>query len=154
MAKCFGCSLLVRFCLLFQAFLSRKTFQIGKIWNWRIPSWSVVWTAAWPLRCGKQCYMATGESRATNQELFSYLTLENFFFLILQRYFTNSSFFKRDGPVFLQIGGEGEASPKWVVKGMMMEWANKFNALTFQLEHRFYGKSHPTEYANSHYCIN
>jgi len=62
-----------------------------------------------------------------------------------QRYFTNSSFFKRDGPVFLQIGGEGEASPKWVVKGMMMEWANKFNALTFQLEHRFYGKSHPTK---------
>jgi len=62
-----------------------------------------------------------------------------------QRYFTNGSFFHGDGPVFLQIGGEGEASPKWVVQGMMMEWANKFNALTFQLEHRFYGKSHPTE---------
>ena len=47
------------------------------------------------------------------------------------------------------IGGEGEASPKWMAKGMWIEWGKKYNALCFQLEHRFYGKSHPTRYANS-----
>jgi len=78
------------------------------------------------------------EQQLDHSDLFSNQTWQ-------QRYFTNSSFFKGDGPVFLQIGGEGEASPKWVVKGMMMEWAEKFNALAFQLEHRFYGKSHPTK---------
>ena len=64
---------------------------------------------------------------------------------MFQRYHTNDSFFDGDGPVFLMIGGEGEASPTWVVKGMWIEWARKFKALCFQLEHRFYGKSHPTE---------
>ena len=62
-----------------------------------------------------------------------------------QRYHTNDTFFTGDGPVFLMIGGEGEATPVWMVKGMWIEWARKFNALCFQLEHRYYGKSHPTE---------
>ena len=44
------------------------------------------------------------------------------------------------------IGGEGEASPKWMLQGMWIEWADKYGALCFQLEHRFYGKSHPTKY--------
>ncbi|XP_055378739.1 putative serine protease K12H4.7 isoform X2 [Condylostylus longicornis] len=42
------------------------------------------------------------------------------------------------------IGGEGEALPKWMIEGAWIRYANKTNALCFQLEHRFYGKSHPT----------
>lgn len=62
-----------------------------------------------------------------------------------QRYFCNDSFYtKEGGPVFLMIGGEGAASPVWMVKGMWMEYAVEFGALTFMLEHRFYGESHPT----------
>ncbi|XP_015607074.1 putative serine protease K12H4.7 [Cephus cinctus] len=61
-----------------------------------------------------------------------------------QRYFVNSSYFKKGGPVFLMIGGEGTASAKWMVEGQWIEYAKQFGALCFQLEHRFYGKSHPT----------
>ena len=54
-----------------------------------------------------------------------------------QRYWVNDSFWDREkGPVFLMIGGEGEADPKWVVEGEMMVMAEKYHALAFQLEHR------------------
>lgn len=43
------------------------------------------------------------------------------------------------------IGGEGTISPKWMYTGAWIEYAKEFNALCFQLEHRYYGKSHPTE---------
>ena len=43
------------------------------------------------------------------------------------------------------IGGEGTASPVWMVTGSWIEYAKEHGALCFQLEHRFYGKSHPTE---------
>lgn len=42
------------------------------------------------------------------------------------------------------IGGEGTASSKWMREGAWILYAKKFGALCFQLEHRFYGKSHPT----------
>lgn len=42
------------------------------------------------------------------------------------------------------IGGEGEATAKWMHEGAWIKYAEKFHALCFQLEHRFYGKSHPT----------
>ncbi|XP_071085611.1 putative serine protease K12H4.7 [Haliotis cracherodii] len=61
-----------------------------------------------------------------------------------QRYFVNEKYFKPGGPVFLMIGGEGTADPIWMVEGMWVEYAKNFNAMCFQLEHRFYGKSHPT----------
>ena len=63
-----------------------------------------------------------------------------------QRYFVNDTFFNKEkgGPVFLMIGGEGRASPMWVVIGSMMKYAANYGALCFLLEHRFYGKSHPT----------
>lgn len=48
------------------------------------------------------------------------------------------------GPVFLQIGGEGEMSARWMVHGAWVDYAEEYNALMFQLEHRYYGKSHPT----------
>ncbi|XP_044588209.1 putative serine protease K12H4.7 [Cotesia glomerata] len=62
-----------------------------------------------------------------------------------QRYFMNKQFFKPGGPVFIMIGGEGEASAKWMAEGQWIEYAKQFRALCFQLEHRFYGKSHPTQ---------
>lgn len=63
-----------------------------------------------------------------------------------QRYQTNETWFKnsRNSPVFLMIGGEGQISAQWMVQGAWMGYAEKYNALCFQLEHRFYGKSQPT----------
>jgi hypothetical protein len=43
------------------------------------------------------------------------------------------------------IGGEGEASVKWMTQGSWVDSAEKYGALLFQVEHRYYGKSHPTE---------
>ena len=65
--------------------------------------------------------------------------------LLLQRYFVNDSFYQPNGPFFLMIGGEGEASPKWMVNGTWLDYAKKYNAYCVMVEHRFYGKSHPTE---------
>ncbi|XP_011495298.1 PREDICTED: putative serine protease K12H4.7 [Ceratosolen solmsi marchali] len=61
-----------------------------------------------------------------------------------QRYFVNSDFYKKDGPVFLMIGGEGPASSKWMIEGQMIEYAKQFGAMAFLLEHRYYGTSRPT----------
>ncbi|XP_054770679.2 putative serine protease K12H4.7 [Lytechinus pictus] len=62
-----------------------------------------------------------------------------------QRFFINSTFYTPGGPVFLMIGGEGEANPVWMVDGAWVEYAKEMNAFLIMLEHRFYGKSHPTE---------
>lgn len=62
-----------------------------------------------------------------------------------QRYFVNDTFFAGDGPVFLMIGGEGEANPIWMTTGTWIEYAENFKALCLLLEHRYYGKSHPTK---------
>ncbi|CAH2985463.1 unnamed protein product [Chilo suppressalis] len=64
-----------------------------------------------------------------------------------QRYFVNDKYFDKNnpGPVFLMIGGEGPADPKWMVKGAWIEYAKFFKALCINLEHRYYGESRPTE---------
>ena len=50
--------------------------------------------------------------------------------------------YEEGGPAFIHIGGEFEAYPslgdKWY------DLANKSKAAIFTLEHRYYGKSHPT----------
>lgn len=43
------------------------------------------------------------------------------------------------------IGGEGEALVDWMTQGAWIDYAKQYNALCFQLEHRYYGKSHPTQ---------
>lgn len=43
------------------------------------------------------------------------------------------------------IGGEGPANPIWMLEGAWLDYARDHGALCFQLEHRFYGESHPTE---------
>lgn len=62
-----------------------------------------------------------------------------------QRYFINCTHYVPGGPVFLMIGGEGPANPAWMQYGTWLTYAEKMNALCLLLEHRFYGKSHPTE---------
>lgn len=42
------------------------------------------------------------------------------------------------------IGGEGPANPAWMDHGTWLIYAEKVGALCLMLEHRFYGKSHPT----------
>lgn len=77
-------------------------------------------------------------------ETYQYATGTFYTFFVLQRYFTVTDYFKAGGPVFLMIGGEGEASPLWMVNGAWIDYAQTYGALCFQLEHRFYGESHPT----------
>jgi len=63
-----------------------------------------------------------------------------------QRYFRNDSFWapQLQGPVFIQIGGEGAISSAYVTDDFeMVEYAQKHHALVVALEHRFYGKSQP-----------
>ncbi|KAM4042576.1 putative serine protease K12H4.7 isoform 2-T2 [Anomaloglossus baeobatrachus] len=57
----------------------------------------------------------------------------------------NDSFTQSSGPVFLMIGGEGAANPAWMTQGTWITYAEKMGALCLLLEHRFYGKSHPTK---------
>ncbi|ENN72329.1 hypothetical protein YQE_10964, partial [Dendroctonus ponderosae] len=64
-----------------------------------------------------------------------------------QRYYVNDEYFDKEkrNVAFLMIGGEGEATDVWMTNGQWVEYGKQFNAILFQLEHRFYGKSHPTE---------
>merc|ERR1711971_750096 len=62
-----------------------------------------------------------------------------------QRYWENLEFYKEGGPAFIMIGGEAEASPGWLKFGQWYKWAEQHGAAFFQLEHRFYGQSQPTE---------
>jgi len=50
-----------------------------------------------------------------------------------------------NGPVFLQIGGEGPANPTWMSNGHWIVMAEQVHAMCFMIEHRFYGKSRPTK---------
>ncbi|KAG7159003.1 serine protease-like 1, partial [Homarus americanus] len=65
-----------------------------------------------------------------------------------QKYYTNDSFYKPGGPVFLMICGEGPADPWWVVGAYWVNYARDHNAYMLFLEHRFYGQSYPTEDAS------
>ncbi|XP_054156714.1 putative serine protease K12H4.7 [Oppia nitens] len=62
-----------------------------------------------------------------------------------QRYFLNDKYYKTGGPVFLEVYGEGEANDYYITSGAIAEYANRFNALLVNLEHRYYGQSVPTE---------
>lgn len=62
-----------------------------------------------------------------------------------QKYFVNTDFYKPNGPIFLLIGAESSANATWMVEGQWIEYAKEFGAMCFYVEHRFYGKSHPTQ---------
>ena len=55
-----------------------------------------------------------------------------------QRYFVNDTYWsKGSGPVFLMLGGEGEANPAWIYADTdVMKNARKYNAMVVLLEHR------------------
>ncbi len=72
--------------------------------------------------------------------------------LMIQRFFTNDEFFNkttRDGPIFLMIGGEQSINDGFINSGMWIEWAEKYSALCFQVEHRYYGNSFQISYCPS-----
>ena len=57
-----------------------------------------------------------------------------------QRYFVNDTNWDRsEGPVFLMLGGEAEASPTWLaVNSEIMANAEKYKALVVLIEHRYF----------------
>ena len=59
-------------------------------------------------------------------------------------FLSSFEFYEDGGPIFLQIGGEWEISGNEVNYGAWLEWARKEKAALIVLEHRYYGKSHPT----------
>lgn len=78
----------------------------------------------------------------------NYFTIRNDTMPFLQRYYVNEKYYKKNGPIFLMIGGEGEATSGTMLRGAWVHYAKKINALCIQLEHRFYGKSRPTKYVS------
>ncbi|EPQ09437.1 Thymus-specific serine protease [Myotis brandtii] len=62
----------------------------------------------------------------------------------LQRYWISDQHWaSRDGPVFLNLGGEGSLGPGSVMRGHPAALAPALGALVIGLEHRFYGLSIP-----------
>ncbi|XP_076286949.1 putative serine protease K12H4.7 isoform X2 [Lasioglossum baleicum] len=61
------------------------------------------------------------------------------------RYYENSALFKAGGPILIMIGGEWEISTGFLQTGQMYEVAKVHNGMLYYTEHRYYGKSHPTE---------
>jgi len=61
-----------------------------------------------------------------------------------QRYFLNKAHYKEGGPTLLMVGGEGAANPAWMAAGAWVDYAREQGAAMILLEHRYYGKSHPT----------
>lgn len=55
--------------------------------------------------------------------------------------------------MFLSIGGEGPADPVWMENGAWIQYAQDHNAFLFMVEHRFYGKTHPTGSALHAVCF-
>lgn len=59
-----------------------------------------------------------------------------------QRYWVNANYWrKKDGPVFLYIGGEFEMSARYIDGGNIVDLAEQYGGLIFGVEHRFYGLS-------------
>ncbi|VDO20250.1 unnamed protein product [Haemonchus placei] len=60
-----------------------------------------------------------------------------------QRYFKNEQWAKPDGPSFLMIGGNSPIHLEWVLNEnyTYLQWAKKFGATVYLLEHRYYGES-------------
>ena len=61
-----------------------------------------------------------------------------------QRYWQNFQHYRGQGLAFLMLGGEEEASPD-LMGWAWAKWAEENGAAMFVLEHRYYGKSRPTE---------
>jgi len=53
--------------------------------------------------------------------------------------------FVAGSPIFIYVGGEWEISAGWISTGHMFDMAREMNGTMFYTEHRYYGKSHPTD---------
>ncbi|XP_065055370.1 thymus-specific serine protease-like [Rhopilema esculentum] len=63
-----------------------------------------------------------------------------------QRYYVSTLYWDPStGPVFVYVGGEDELVPGYLAGGEIVELAQKYKALLLGLEHRYYGKSMPTD---------
>ncbi|ULT93956.1 hypothetical protein L3Y34_003452 [Caenorhabditis briggsae] len=60
-----------------------------------------------------------------------------------QKFYKNSQWAQPGGPNFLMIGGEGPEGPGWVLNEQLtwIQYAKKYGATVYILEHRFYGDS-------------
>lgn len=57
----------------------------------------------------------------------------------------NDQYYKPpNGSLFVMIGGEGPIDMYWMTGGDWIKNARLYGALAIQLEHRYYGDSHPT----------
>lgn len=65
------------------------------------------------------------------------------------RYLENSRFFKENGPILIMIGGEWAISKGFLRAGLMYELASNHSASMYYTEHRYYGKSKPTNDTSS-----
>lgn len=61
-----------------------------------------------------------------------------------QRYWVDTTNFFGDGPVFLIIGDQMEASELMITNTQVTKYARTYNALVVLVEHRYYGQSIPT----------
>lgn len=62
------------------------------------------------------------------------------------RYYEDLSNFEQDGPIFIYLGGEWTISPRSIAEGTLIhEMALDTHGALFYTEHRYYGKSHPTQ---------
>jgi hypothetical protein len=64
---------------------------------------------------------------------------------IFQRYFISNDTYVPGGPVFLYLAGEWEASSVEITDSFITVLAAQHNGFLIDLEHRYYGKSHPTK---------
>ncbi|KAL1924647.1 uncharacterized protein VTP21DRAFT_4301 [Calcarisporiella thermophila] len=65
-----------------------------------------------------------------------------------QRYFLNDTYYKPGGPILLYAPGESTARP--IGGGLLRELAKTTKGLMVSLEHRYYGKSLPTQHSDVH----
>jgi hypothetical protein len=62
------------------------------------------------------------------------------------RYLENSENFRPGGPIFIYVGGEWTISSGSISIGShIYDMAKELNGTLYYTEHRYYGKSHPTE---------
>lgn len=57
----------------------------------------------------------------------------------------NEDYFEEGGPIFIYIGGEWSIAASTIQSGIFVDIAKEHKGILFYTEHRFYGKSKPTE---------
>lgn len=55
-----------------------------------------------------------------------------------QRFYVDDSNFHNNGPVFLELGGEGEIDPSYLQYQLETQLAKRYNGVHIILEHRYY----------------